>query len=139
MNVCNFIGNINKPELRYLPDSTPVLQFSFAANSGYGDKKQTTWLNCSLYGKRAETLAPMMNTGDRLGVTGELTNRKYVAKEGVERYSLELRVNDVTLLSGKGSSSDSVHDTRTSNNDEQSDGIKEAFDSFDSLESDVSF
>lgn len=104
MNSCNFIGNINKPELRYLPDSTPVLQFSFAANSGYGDKKQTTWLNCSRFGKPAETLAPMLKTGDKIGVTGELTNRKYVDKQGAEKYSLELRVSDITLLGAKGDS-----------------------------------
>ena len=105
MNICNFIGNINKPELRYLPDSTPVLQFSFAANSGYSDKKQTTWLNCQLFGKRASTLEPMLKTGDKIGVTGELTNRKYTAKDGAEKYSLELRVSDLTLLGAKGDTS----------------------------------
>jgi single-strand DNA-binding protein len=118
MNVFTGIGNINKPELRYLADTnkTPVLQFSFAANSGYGDKKITTWINCSLFGKRAETLADMVNKGDRVGVTGELTNRPYTTKEGVERYSLELRVNDLTLL---GSKSDAVHEPRTSSKAEQ--------------------
>jgi single-strand DNA-binding protein len=104
MNSCNFVGNINKPELRYLPDSTPVLQFSFAANSGYGAKKATTWLNCSLFGKRAETLHPMLNSGERVGIVGELTNRKYVDKQGVEKYSLELRVSDLTLLGTKSDS-----------------------------------
>jgi single-strand DNA-binding protein len=114
MNSCNFIGNINKPELRYLPDSTPVLQFSFAANSGYGAKEQTTWLNCSLFGKRAETLHPMLNSGDRVGINGELTNRKYIDKQGAEKYSLELRLSDLTLLSAKG---DSNHHQRKINDD----------------------
>lgn len=131
MNVCNFIGNINKPELRYLPDSTPVLQFSFAANSGYGDKKQTTWLNCSRFGKPAEKLAEMLKTGDKIGVTGELTNRKYTAKDGAEKYSLELRVNDVTLLGTKGATNETAEPQSS-----QSDGMKEAFDNF---ESDIPF
>jgi single-strand DNA-binding protein len=91
--------------LRYLPDSTPVLQFSFALNSGYGAKKQTTWLNCSLFGKRSETLAPMLQKGDRIGITGELTNRPYTAKDGTEKHSLELRVSDLTLLGAKGDAS----------------------------------
>jgi single-strand DNA-binding protein len=107
MNNCNFIANINKPELRYLADTnkTPVLQFSLAASSGYGDKKITTWINCSLFGKRAEVLSEMVKKGDRVGVTGELTNRQYM-KDGAERYSLQLRVNDLTLLGGKSDSAD---------------------------------
>jgi len=103
MNVLNAIGNINNPELRFLPDATPVLQFSFALNSGFGDKQITTWLNCSLFGKRAQTLADMVKKGDRVGITGELTNRKYTAKDGTEKYSLDCRVNDLTLLGTKNS------------------------------------
>jgi len=106
MNVLNAIGNINNPELRFLPDSTPVLQFSFALNSGYGDKQITTWLNCSLFGKRAQTLADMVKKGDRVGITGELTNRKYTAKDGTEKYSLDCRINDLTLLGSKNSQGD---------------------------------
>lgn len=107
MNVLNAIGNINNPELRFLPDTTPVLQFSFALNSGYGDKQVTTWLNCSLFGKRAQTLSDMVKKGDRVGITGELTNRKYTDKNGVEKYSLDVRVNDLTLLGTKNSGGNS--------------------------------
>lgn len=103
MNNLSAIGNINNPELRFLPDSTPVLQFSFALNSGYGDKKSTTWLNCSVFGKRGETLASMIKKGDKVGISGELNNRKYTDKQGSEKYSLEVRVNDLTLLGTKDS------------------------------------
>ena len=105
MNVLNAIGNINNSELRFLPDSTPILQFSFALNSGYGQKQTTTWLNCSLFGKRAQTLADMVKKGDKVGISGELTNRKYTDKSGVEKYSLECRINDLTLLGKKDESS----------------------------------
>jgi len=101
MNNLSAIGNIGKDcELRFTPNGDPVAQFSFALSSGYGDKQVTTWLNCSIWGKRAETLAPMLLKGTKIGVTGELTNRPYV-KDGVEKYSLDLRVNDVTLLGKK--------------------------------------
>ncbi len=105
MNVLSAIGNINNPELRFLPDQTPVLQFSFALNSGYGEKQVTTWLNCSLFGKRAQTLAPILAKGNKVGITGELTNRPYVAKDGSEKHSLELRVSDLTLLTPKSDAS----------------------------------
>jgi single-strand DNA-binding protein len=107
MNILNAIGNIGQDaELRFLPDGTPVLQFSFALTSGYGEKQITTWLRCSVFGKRAETLAPMLTKGTKIGITGELTNRPYADKSGVEKHSLEVRVSDVTLLGKKSESKD---------------------------------
>jgi single-strand DNA-binding protein len=102
MNIFSAIGNLGKnAEIRYLQNGNPVAQFSFAASSGYGDKKVTTWVNCSLFGKRAETLAPMLLKGNQIGIVGELTNRQYTDKQGVEKYSLELNVSDITLLGSK--------------------------------------
>lgn len=98
MNSLSAIGNINKPEIRYLQNGDPILNFSFALTSGYGDKQVTTWLNCSLFGKRAEKLSELLSTGDRVGILGELTNRKYQDKAGQDKYSLECRVSDLTLL-----------------------------------------
>lgn len=102
MNQLNAIGNVGKDcEIRYSPKGDAVAQFSFALTSGYGDKAITTWLTCNLWGKRAETLAPMLTKGTKVGVTGELTNRQYQDKEGNTKYSLELRVSDVTLIGSK--------------------------------------
>lgn len=108
MNNLSAIGNIARnAEMRYMANGDPIASFSFALSSGYGDKQITTWLNCSLFGKRAETLAPMLIKGTKIGINGELTNRPYTAKDGSEKFSLDLRVNDITLL-GKptGQSSD---------------------------------
>ncbi len=69
--------------------------------AGYGEKATTTWLNCNLWGKRAEILAPMLLKGTQIGVTGEISQRQYKAKDGTEKSSLECRVSDVTLLGGK--------------------------------------
>ena len=113
MNVLNAIGNINNPELRFLSDQTPVLQFSFALNSGYGDKKTTSWVNCSIFGKRAQTLSEILNKGDRVGISGELTNRKYQDKSGAEKYSLECRINDLTLLGSKSDASGTQKENNT--------------------------
>jgi single-stranded DNA-binding protein len=59
-----------------------------------------------VFGKRAETLAPMLTKGTKIGITGELTNRPYADKSGVEKHSLEVRVSDVTLLGKKSESKD---------------------------------
>lgn len=101
MNVCNFIGTIGRDgELRFLANGTAVLQWSIAVNSGYGEKQVTTWINCALFGKRAESVEVYVRKGQRIGVTGEISLRPY-QKDGVDKTSLELRVNDVTLLGNK--------------------------------------
>ena len=133
MNVLNAIGNIGKDaELRFTDKGDPVAQFSFALTSGYGDKAVTTWLNCNLWGKRAETLAPMLSKGTKIGITGELTNRKYAAKDGTEKYSLEVRINDLTLL-GKANVSDSKENASAPTRNAVAEG------SIDEMESDLPF
>jgi single-strand DNA-binding protein len=135
MNVLNAIGNINKPEIRYLPDQTPILQFSFALASGYGEKQVTTWINCSLFGKRAIKLGEMLSTGNRVGITGEIVNRKYQDKHGAEKYSLECRVSEITLLTpreGGQPRDDGNSQRQDQHTDEQNNG-------FDNLEDDIPF
>ena len=127
MNSLNAIGNIGQSaELKFLPDATPVSQFSFALQAGYGEKQVTTWLRCSIFGKRAETLAPMLTKGTRIGITGELTNRPYTDKQGVEKFSLELRVSDVTLLGAKGEAN-----TPPAKNNAHKDNFDNGMDNFD--------
>ena len=81
--------------------STPLLKFSVGDGVGYGDKKSTNWWNCAVWGQRANTLADMLQKGSKVCVTGEVTLRKF-EKDGVERISAEIRVNDVWLIGGKG-------------------------------------
>ena len=116
MNNLSATGGIGKDaELRYTPNQDAVCSFSLALSSGFGDKKVTTWLNCNVWGSRAETLAPMLLKGTTVGIVGELTNRPYKAKDGTEKFSLEVRVSDLTLLKSKGDTS-----TSTSNNNASS-------------------
>jgi len=114
MNVLSAIGNLPRDaELRFLPDSTPVLSFSLALNSGFGEKAQTDWLDCSLFGKRGESLAPILLKGTKVGVTGEFSTGKYPDKTtGAERTTLRLRVQSVTLT---GNKSDTVAATPSKN------------------------
>jgi single-strand DNA-binding protein len=108
MNSLCFTGNCGKDgELKYLASGDSVLSFSVALSSGYGDKKITTWLVCSLFGKRAESLSPYIKKGSSVAVNGEFVARPYTTKEGVEKLSLEVRVADVTLMGGKPESGQS--------------------------------
>jgi len=136
MNILNAIGNISKDaELRHTSAGDAICQFNFALNSGYGDKQITTWLNCSVWGKRGETLAPMLLKGTKIGISGELTNRPYQAKDGTEKFSLEVRVNDVTLLGAK-QSSESKTESKLA---QKSNDSTAKSSSFDDLEDNIPF
>ena len=100
-NLCA-TGRIGKDcETRFTGNGDAITSFPVAIDSGYGEKKVTTWLNCSMWGKRGESVAPFLKKGGQVAVSGELTNRPYTDKSGNEKFSLDLRVNDLTLIGGK--------------------------------------
>lgn len=106
MNSWSFTGNIgNDAESRYLPNGDAVVSFSVAVKAGYGEKASTTWARCSMFGKRGESVAPYLTKGQLVGVVGELSAREWTTKDGQTRTSIEVRVNDLTLL-GKKEGSD---------------------------------
>lgn len=99
MNSWNFTGNLGKDcESRFTQNGDPIVSFTVAAKSGYGDKAMTTWARCSMFGKRGEAVAPYLLKGQQVAVVGELSAREWTDKEGLKRTSIEVRVNDLTLL-----------------------------------------
>lgn len=104
MNSWNFTGNLGQDcEVRALPDGTPITSFSVATKAGYGDKATTTWARCSMFGRRGESVAPYLLKGQLVGVVGEMTAREWQDKEGLTRTSIEVRVNDLSLLGSRDS------------------------------------
>lgn len=102
MNSWNFTARLARDaEIKYLSNGDPVASFSCAVDSGYGDKKKTTWPNCSMFGTRAESVAPYLKKGTQVAICGEVTNREYTDRDGNKRTSLDVRVNDLTLIGGK--------------------------------------
>ena len=99
MNNWNFTGNIGRDaEQRHTAGGDSVVSFSVGVKAGYGDKASTVWANCTLFGKRGESLVPYLLKGQLVGVSGEVAMREWQDKEGQKRTSLDIRVNDVTLL-----------------------------------------
>lgn len=82
-------------ELRRTQDGTPVLAFSVAVDDGWGQNKSTIWFDCSLFGKRAESLSGHIGKGDALTVTGELGRREHAGKT-----YLTVRVNELAMQGG---------------------------------------
>ena len=109
MNSWNFTGNLGRDaEQRFAPSGTAVVSFSVGVKTGFGDKEKTTWANCAMFGKRAEAVAAYLKKGTLVGIVGEVDHREYQNKEGQTRYSLDVSVNDLTLLGGKSDRAESA-------------------------------
>ena len=87
-------GNLGKdPEIKKVNDMQ-VASFSLAVRTG---KDETTWIDCTVWGKRAETVVNYLHKGDKITVAGNGKVRVYQKKDGTEGRSLDLRVSDFTL------------------------------------------
>ena len=74
-----------------------VLNFSVAADSGFGDRKTTIWFGCAIWGARGAKLQQYIRKGSKVTVIGELSQREYNGKT-----YLELRVADIKLQDSQG-------------------------------------
>lgn len=100
MNFLTLTGNLGKDaEKRSLQDGTSVLSFSVADNQG--KDKPVIWWDCSLFGKRADSLAQYLRKGQQVTVVGQVSDREYVTKDGVNKKAFGVRVQDIALQGGK--------------------------------------
>lgn len=107
LNSCNFIGNIGKIETRYLATGEAVTNLSLAVNEKYKTKEGKTienveWINCSLFSKLAEIAEKYCHKGDPLYVSGRMKTRKWQDKDGNDRYTTEIKVDQMQMLGSKG-------------------------------------
>lgn len=97
MNVITVAGVLGKDaEVKYLQSGDPVASFSVADSQG---KDKTVWWNCSVWGKKAESLSPFLTKGTKVTVVGQITEDVWTDKNGQERKSMKVRVNDIALQS----------------------------------------
>ncbi|MFW5745070.1 MAG: single-stranded DNA-binding protein [Spirochaetota bacterium] len=111
MNRATFTGNVTRDaEIKHTGGGTAVLNFSVAVNDRI--KKNDEWtdyasfLDCVLFGKRAEALAKYLTKGSRVGIDAKIRHERW-EKDGEKKSRVKFYVDDVTLLGGKrdGSSS----------------------------------
>lgn len=84
-------------------NGSKVCNFVVAVKSGFGDKQQTLWVDCAIWGKKAESRLPeFLRKGQQVAVSGEVGTREY-EKDGVKNTVLTLRVIDIDLVGGNSS------------------------------------
>lgn len=89
-------GNIGKDAETRQAGQSSVTSFNVAVEQRGKDGKVTTWVRCSMWGKRGDTLCQYLTKGSKVCASGELTTREYEGKTYIE-----LNVSDVTLMGGK--------------------------------------
>ena|SRR5258708_2716907 len=105
LNQVVLCGNLGvDPEMKAVGD-TSVLKLRLATTESYLDKdkerqEKTEWHNVSIWGKRGEGLAKILEKGSRIVVTGSLKTSSY-EKNGEKRYSTEIVASNVILAGGK--------------------------------------
>ena len=94
MLVLTIFGNLGRdPELKEV-GSNQVASFSVGVRTG---QDETTWVNCSVWGKRADTVMKFFKKGSKVTLSGSGKLRTYEKKDGTQGSSLEMSVNDFTL------------------------------------------
>ena len=88
--------------LKFTADGSPVLGFTVACDVGYGENKSTCYVNCSVWGKRAEALDPYLKKGLAVTVIGNGQLREW---EQNEKHGAEITCN-VSEVVMQGSKSD---------------------------------
>ena len=97
MNVFCFTGNLGGDVKVNSTGGSTVANFSVAVKSGFGDKAQTMWIACALWGKQAESkLVDYLTKGQQVAITGELSTREHDGKT-----YLQVRVGTIDLVGGK--------------------------------------
>ena len=109
LNKAMVIGYLGAdPDTRYMPSGSAVTTVSVATTARWKDKtsgeqkERTEWHRCVAFGKQAETMAEFLRKGAQVYIEGELQTRKWEDKEGITRYSTEIRVFQFSFLDRKG-------------------------------------
>ena len=101
MLTLNLAGRLGRDaELRSTPSGKSVANFSVAVDVRRGQEKTTQWIDCAIWEKRAEALAPYLKKGTAVAVSGDLSVRQYDKRDGGHGVAVECAVRELTLLGG---------------------------------------
>ena len=104
MNLITIAGRLGRDaELKVIPSGKSVTNFPVAVDIGRGEKKKTEWIDCSLWGERADALVPYLTKGKQVTLAGDFGLRTFNKKDGTPSATITCDVQRLTL---QGSRSD---------------------------------
>jgi single-strand DNA-binding protein len=107
LNKAILIGRLGRdPEMRYTPSGQPVANFSIATDETYTGKdgqkvEKTEWHRIVVWGKQAEFCGNYLAKGRLVYIEGKIETRKWTDKDGVEKYTTEIKADRVQGLDSR--------------------------------------
>jgi single-strand DNA-binding protein len=112
VNKVILIGNLGQdPETKSLPSGSAVTNIRVATSETWkdkqtGEKKEATeWHTVVFFDRLAEIAGQYLKKGSKVYIEGSLRTRKWQDKNGNDRYSTEVRANEMQMLDSKGGGS----------------------------------
>lgn len=97
-------GNLTRfPELRATPSGTQILSFGLAFNTSVRNRQTGEWdergnfIDCTIFGKRAEALSRYLTKGQKVAIAGNLRYSTW-DKDGQRHSKLDLIVDDIVFM-----------------------------------------
>lgn len=112
---CTIVGRLGK-DARAIPGATGGASFSVACDHGYGDKRTTTWVDVTVWGKRGAGMLErgLLPKGQVVAVRGELWTEDRDGKTWVK-----LNADEVQLVGGKPAGSDAASARKAAATDDE--------------------
>jgi len=107
LNRVQLIGNLGQdPEVRYTNSGKAVCNFSLATTASWKDAEgnaqdKTEWHKVVAWGKLAEICSQYLAKGRMVFVEGRLQTRKWQGKDGSDRYTTEVVIDNMIFLGGR--------------------------------------
>jgi len=108
VNKVILIGNLGKdPETKSLPSGSAVTNIRVATAEGWKDKQtgeqkeHTEWHSVVFFDRLAEIAGQYLKKGSQVYIEGTLRTRKWTDKEGKDRYTTEIKANEMQMLGSK--------------------------------------
>ena len=98
INKVILMGRLTRdPELRHTSAGTPVCSFSIAVDNGYGERRQTDFINCVAWNKTAEFVSNYFDKGKMIIVIGRIATRTWEGQDGKKNYATEVVASEVSF------------------------------------------
>ena len=105
INKVILVGTLGKdPETKTFPNGGSLTQFSIATTEVWSDKntgerkEQTEWHRIVLQNKLGEIAQQYLRKGSKVYIEGSLRTRQWTDQSGVEKYTTEVRANNMQML-----------------------------------------
>ncbi len=108
LNKVFLMGNLTRdPELSYLPNQTAACKLGLAVNRRWHSpdgqlKEEVTFVDCSAYGRQAETLSKYLRKGRPVFLEGRLKLDQWQAQDGSKRSKMRVVVDNFQFIDSRG-------------------------------------